>query len=1222
MCQKPIPISGSCFERRNRCPQKSHKDPKPVDFVSLFRYGSHASTVLIVLGVLLAISSGIGISITAFYTGQIVTLLIQGHPTSLEFWKESYYVLHSYIALCTLTVVCSLLQTFLLNIASIRIGQKVKEVYLRSVLSQDAIWFEQQSCPEVKSAFNSIQQIEDAVGHRTANIFRCLACFVSSLMIAYYRCWKLSAPLTLVAPLLAILTMEIIKRRRCASSQETNTVQGASAVAGEAISSSQVVLAFNAQQHEVKRYRTELEVGLRYGLFDSAYAAVLSGTTVLLTFLTAGFCVLYGTILYQSQEIAQPGDIFTIIVCIVTGAVQLRTACEHRPALFNARIAAASVYEIMNTVSPICSTSPAGIIIPKVHGSIEFENVTFRYPLQKSKNALNKITLSINAGERVALVGPCGSGKSTVAALVSRLFDPISGRVLIDGHDIRDLNLRHLRADIVASVQQEPILFNDTISFNLRQTNENISMEQMVTACKMANIFDFIQVLPEGFQTIVGDAEGSLHLSRAQKQRIAIARTLLRKPKILVLDEATTALDGQGENLVRSALFNAIEGRTTIAIAHRITNIRHFDKIVVMENGQIVEVGTHNDLIKLQGLYYSMVESQKLAAVNVHGARVATFIEPVPTELPSTIHEGLDDNSGVSKPQKKRISNSGAVVRNVAKKYLPIYGVGLIFCSMHGFSIPVYASLIGSAFSALGSYDDNLYDETISVLETFVIVGVLAGVSSFIYSILYEYVAEKIKLRLRVGLLHFILHRDGTYFDSHVAEKLIKTLTSATEELKNAYGLHLGEAIFAVASFVTAIVFSLRISQRLAAICIFIFLCQIIIQLVTAETAMDNVRTVQLLTLEEDILKRYSERLDIAVKVNLKTIPLRALNYASNNGLQQLIQACSYLIGFTLLSTNHQTNLTRDPLNIFKVVQTLFFGCAPMAYIISYVPEVAKSNAATAKMLSYINGNIVPTKEEIESNSEIHGPIVFSGVHFAYPSRPDQYVLRNLNLTVINGTSTALVGPPKAGKTAIIALLQRYYPLSSGEIEIAGRKIETMDAKKLRDRLGYVSRSSQFFHGTIAENISYGMDNELSLEHVKAAAHLANADIFIDNLPNRYDTIIGNDGMALSESQKMRLSIARAVLKNPPILLIDCESSEETSRCKLVEHGLELSMKNRTCILIARDLETTTKCEYVAFLENGKVREYGQHDRLMEMNGRYSNFVKQQWLSKKRHSGE
>ena len=265
----------------------------------------------------------------------------------------------------------------------------------------------------------------------------------------------------------------------------------------------------------------------------------------------------------------------------------------------------------MDRKPEIDSWSPDGTRISDVEGTIEFRDVHFRYPTRPEQPVLRGLNLTVKPGQYVALVGASGCGKSTTVALLERFYDPLVGGIFVDGKEISSLNLNDYRG-FLALVSQEPTLYQGSIRDNvlLGADKEDVPEEEILQACKDANIYEFILSLPDGFSTIVG-SKGSM-LSGGQKQRIAIARALLRNPRILLLDEATSALDSESEKVVQAALDAAAQGRTTIAVAHRLSTIQKADMIYVFDQGRIVEHGTHNELLRVRGKYFELVNLQSL----------------------------------------------------------------------------------------------------------------------------------------------------------------------------------------------------------------------------------------------------------------------------------------------------------------------------------------------------------------------------------------------------------------------------------------------------------------------------------------------------------------------------------------------------------------------------------------------------------------------------------
>jgi len=297
----------------------------------------------------------------------------------------------------------------------------------------------------------------------------------------------------------------------------------------------------------------------------------------------------------------------TVFFSIMIGAMGIGQASQLNPDLAKAKGAAASIFSVIDRAPEINANEGTGRTLENFVGKVNLHKITFVYPTRKETRVLKSFNLTIQPGETVALVGPSGSGKSTVIQLLERFYDPVKGTVFVDDVDIRDYDLKWYRKNI-GLVSQEPILFSGTITENILFGKPEASMEEVENAAKMANAYDFIMQQPMAFSTKVG--EKGTQLSGGQKQRIAIARAILKDPKILLLDEATSALDAESESLVQDALDKLMKGRTTIIIAHRLTTVRNADKICVIMGGKIVEEGNHKSLLERKGVYESLVSKQ------------------------------------------------------------------------------------------------------------------------------------------------------------------------------------------------------------------------------------------------------------------------------------------------------------------------------------------------------------------------------------------------------------------------------------------------------------------------------------------------------------------------------------------------------------------------------------------------------------------------------------
>jgi ABC-type multidrug transport system fused ATPase/permease subunit len=300
---------------------------------------------------------------------------------------------------------------------------------------------------------------------------------------------------------------------------------------------------------------------------------------------------------------------FKVFGAIIFGAISLGRESQFAPDYGKAKMSAARVFALIKLPPKIDNYSKSGMQPEECHGSVEFREAEFSYPNRQTVKVLKGINLSVDKGHTVALVGSSGCGKSTTVQLLERLYDVSAGQVTLDGRDVRELNVGWLRTQL-GIVSQEPVLFDCSIRENIEygDNTRHVTMDDVITAARLANIHNFIETLPDGYETRVGDK--GTQLSGGQKQRIAIARALVRNPKVLLLDEATSALDTESEKIVQEALDRAQQGRTCLVIAHRLSTIQNADCIIVFHKGRIFEQGTHNELMTQRGLYYKLQMAQ------------------------------------------------------------------------------------------------------------------------------------------------------------------------------------------------------------------------------------------------------------------------------------------------------------------------------------------------------------------------------------------------------------------------------------------------------------------------------------------------------------------------------------------------------------------------------------------------------------------------------------
>ncbi|GMR44901.1 hypothetical protein PMAYCL1PPCAC_15096, partial [Pristionchus mayeri] len=595
---------------------------RPVAFTELFRYAEKQDLLLLWLGSLCAIASGACQPIIAMVSAGIFNLMLVSDVTTPEFRVDAFKYVHIYIGIGIGVTIVNFLNFTCFDIVCSRLQTRTRVQFIKSILRQNAGWYDENHTGALISQLNdNMDRMREGVGDKLGLLIRGLSMFVCSLLISFSMEWRVALFMSLLAPAVC-LTMSIMARKLSSSTaKELGEAGRAGAVAEESVLGVRTVQAFNGQQEMANRYRDSLLRGKKHALRKIFWGGFFGGIFffILQTYLGCG--IFYGGYLLRVGVVSEPGPVFSVVMVMMISAYFLGMVSPQLLVLLNSRVAAAIVYKTIDRVPLIDAYSERGDKPASLTGRIEFRNVHFRYPSRKDtkvwRPVLNGFTLCIEAGETVAFVGHSGCGKSTSIGLLTRLYEAERGEVLIDGHEVRTLNLQWLRQH-VGIVQQEPILFNDTVAVNIRLGNPDMTSEDMERVCRMTNAHDFVSRLPKDYDTHIGD--GGVQLSGGQKQRIAIARALAGNPKILLLDEATSALDADSESIVQEALDTAAVGRTTIMIAHRLATVRNADTIVVFDKGEILEMGTHDDLLARGGRYYELVNAQQIDADDVDSA--------------------------------------------------------------------------------------------------------------------------------------------------------------------------------------------------------------------------------------------------------------------------------------------------------------------------------------------------------------------------------------------------------------------------------------------------------------------------------------------------------------------------------------------------------------------------------------------------------------------------
>ena len=532
-----------------------------------------------------------------YYFGQII--LTRGKSGALLF-------------VCLL-VIASVLLSNLFKYLGLRIEAWVRanlvhnlrqEVYERITQLQLGYFTNERRGDIMSRLTNDVLEVENSVVSTLNVVIREPFTLLGYFIVLFTMSVKLTLFTLLVMPISGYMIGTINKKIRRTAEQGQQNLGNIASVIDETLGSMRIIKAFNAQPYVISKfiqfndnYAHDMETMHKKRSLASPISEFLGVASV------AGILYFGGNLVLNGTSDLSPSEFITYIIVFSQVLVPAKAISTAFTNIQRGLVSSGRILEIIDTV-PQIRDKPDAAVLPEFKHQIEFKAVSFSYA---QTPVLQNINLTIQKGKTIALVGPSGGGKSTLADLLPRFYDPVGGAILIDGHDIRNYTLHSLREQM-GVVTQESILFNDTIFNNIAFNKTDATAEQVIAAAKIANAHEFIMQTPDGYQTFIGDRGGKL--SGGQRQRISIARAILKNPPILIMDEATSALDTESEKLVQEALINLMKNRTSIVIAHRLSTIQHADEIVVLQKGKILERGSHEQLLALNGLYAKLTQMQ------------------------------------------------------------------------------------------------------------------------------------------------------------------------------------------------------------------------------------------------------------------------------------------------------------------------------------------------------------------------------------------------------------------------------------------------------------------------------------------------------------------------------------------------------------------------------------------------------------------------------------
>uniref|UniRef100_A0A915PPB5 Uncharacterized protein n=1 Tax=Setaria digitata TaxID=48799 RepID=A0A915PPB5_9BILA len=1117
--------------------------------------------------------------------------------------------------------------------AALNITCTMRGEYMKSLLRQDATWFDQQKTGTLTARLNA----QDGIGDKVGMIVRGVTMFLTCLVIGFIYNWRITLVMLGMGPASAALLSIMARKVEHSASLRINADDQAAATLEESILNVRTVAACNAQEAMIRRYATALGICRKFALQVYAIAGLFDGLFffVLYAFFAAGFY--YGAYLYQIHIILNPGFIFTVANVIMFGSYNLGVLSPHLMAVLNARVAAAVIYKTIDRRPLVDSCSSDGVKPKEIKGSIEFRDVKFSYPTNKNNLVLNGLSWTAKPGDTVAFVGHSGCGKSTTIGLLTRLYNCDSGSVLIDEINVSDFNIYTLR-NIVGVVQQEPLLFSGTIRENLLLGNPDLTDEQIIDACKIANAHDFINKLSEGYDTMIG--AGGVQLSGGQKQRLAIARTIARNPRILLLDEATSALDAESEIVVQNALKKASVGRTTVVIAHRLSTLRDSNQIIVLNKGQVAEIGTHMELCtKKDGIYASLVKSQQFEEEKKPLQDVST-IEELPSQA---FHRSSSDRNsssygvlssftrinvmgggdmtrgsitsepaekiiGLNEKKKKKAGGLWQLYRNCHDNYGKLLAATLTSL-FRGMELPAFVIIFDLTFEAFAQTEvESTMSRMLSIFLIYIALGVACLIVIFVATFTFGWTAECVVDSLRLRALRNVLYQDAAYFDTPSTSPgvTVTRISVDAPSIKAALDSRMMQIVNNLGALVVLVILAIIFNWPIGLIGTASLLMFIVLLTFTA-------RRMQKLTkrsLEEDFTGQvYVEKIRELLHVQKKSGPYEAVVFAVTSSFMFFSDMLSYAIGIPLIYYGYSSAN-----EIFAATVAITTSGWALIMISGCLNTFVMASPASDSLFQIINKKNKIGDIDEGSRPTITGDVRFKKIHFSYPTRPQRSILNGLNLTAYAGQTIAVTGPSGSGKSTVIALMERFYQFNSGELNLDKNSIMKISLRHLREQVALVGQEPVLFSGTIVENILLGTTGK-TMDDVREACRMANAVGFIEASPKGYDTEVGERGAQLSGGQKQRIAIARALVRKPKILLLDeATSALDAESERAVQQALDVASSGRTCITVAHRLSSIQHADHIFFVENGKVVEQGTHKELVELNGKYADLIRKQDL--------
>ncbi|KAH8900186.1 ABC transporter [Thozetella sp. PMI_491] len=1203
--------------------------------------------------------------------------------------QYALYIVFVFIARLVLSYVANLG----FRMTSLRISAEVRLVYLQSLFSLPISTLDVLPPGQTASIITSVAStLQLGISDKLSQFFSGVAAILGSLVIALFSNWLLtfatSMGLVFIVAIYGLTTPRIGKILTRVMEMDML----AASVATEALTSIRMLAACGAESKMLDQHAKLVDEGRERGKDMATLVALQQGLVYLGVYATFALSFWAAFKLYMLVAISSPDPLLVVLLSVMLIAVTVTQVTAPLSAAQQAADAVGIFHTIIDAAPPSVIAEYGAIQAEESHlaeGDIVLENVNFTYSTRPNVKVLDGLNLRFQAGKMTAIVGPSGSGKSTIVGILERWYEfdghpetkPLvyffrNGIVSICGKELREIDVKWWRNQI-GLVQQDNVLFATTIYQNIEyglvgtkwENADSDTKERMIkTACREAFADEFISRLPKGYQTMVG--EHGINLSGGQRQRLAIARAIVKQPKILILDEATSAIDVRSEQIVQAALDRASKGRTTIVIAHRLGTIRKADKIVVLRAGRVIQEGTHQSLMAEVGSTYHALSQAQNIGVGVEEDDAASIestsmkeevIGDDEKDLARFSSQGGDSEAPKPKTEEYHSRNSSDSIDEGPIRVIgqpsavgdygsiwtllieqssrwKVYILVVIGSLGIGASTPLQAYLFAALISLFSIWETYLPLLVNFWCIMFMYLAIGVGLSQVALGWSTTTLGFAITRVYRKEYLSNILSQPTSFFDEedHSVGALVGRLATDPTQLQQLVGVNLAYMLMSWFNLAGCLLISFIFGWKLTLVALMTSLPIVVgamfyrvryekefdamsnaVFTESAKFACESIaafRTVSSLTLEAHTWNRYEKLLRDHVTQAFRTARVSVLLYSLSDSVSLLCMAFILWYGSRLLVSQEYTAFQYMIVYI-AVVQ----GGMSAGQTLSFGPNITSATAAADRILSTREEDSLHAGGSVpEVDNEKGVEVEFQDIWFEYPTRPVP-VLKGLNLKIAAGQFAAIVGPSGSGKTTVISLLERFYSPDKGQVLCNGVDIKTLDLTLYRQGLSLVAQEPSLFSGSVRHNITLGLAEGTAAPEadIHKAVGDAGLEQFVASLPQGYDTPVGPYGLALSGGQKQRVSLARALIRKPALLLLDeATSSLDSETERQVQEAINAAKGTRTMVVVAHRLATVQNADVIFVMADGAVVETGDHASLLAKRGVYYQMCQSQALDR------